>query len=79
MNQHEHMSNMKRVKFATQLDAKVARDLRAFAAQADRSISGLVNDAVSEYLQRYRVRPVFRAALDEVVAEHDELLQRLAK
>jgi predicted transcriptional regulator len=70
---------MKAVKFATQLDAEVAKDLRAFAVHADRSISGIVNEAVAEYLQRRRVRPAFRAALDEVLTDHDELLRRLAK
>ncbi len=70
---------MKAVKFATQLDAQVATDLRAYAAEADRSISGIVNEAVAEYLQRRRVRPAFRAALDEVLSDHEELLGRLAK
>lgn len=70
---------MKAVKFATQLDAKVIKDLREFAAQADRSISGVVSEAVAEYLQRRRLRPAFRSAMDEVLADHDELLGRLAK
>lgn len=70
---------MSAVKFSTQLEADVVRDLRAFAEAADLSISRVVNDAVVEYLARYRVRPSFRAALDEVVADHGELLTRLAK
>ncbi len=71
--------NMKAVKFATQIDAKVAKDLREFAEQADRSISGIVSEAVAEYLQKRRIRPAFRSALDEVLADHEELLKRLAK
>ncbi|MBA3451963.1 MAG: ribbon-helix-helix protein, CopG family [Deltaproteobacteria bacterium] len=70
---------MKPVKFATQLDADVADKLRSFAAETDRSISKIVNEAVAEYLARYRVRPAFRTALDEVITEHAELLERLAK
>lgn len=70
---------MKPVKFATQLDAQVARELRSFAAETDRSISKVVNEAVAEYLAKYRVRPAFRAAVDEVITEHAELLERLAK
>lgn len=73
------MLRMKAVKFATQIDAQVAKELRAFAVEADRSISGVVNEAVAEYLQRRRVRPAFRAALEEVLSDHDELLRRLAK
>ena len=66
-------------KFATQLDPAVAADLRRFAADNDRSISGVVTEAVAEYLAKYQVRPAFRTALAEVVADHAELLTRLAK
>lgn len=70
---------MKPVKFATQIDAKIARELRSFAAETDRSISRIVTEAVTEYLAKYRVRPAFRTALDEVITDHTELLERLAK
>lgn len=70
---------MKAVKFATQIDPKVAKELRAFAVQADRSISGIVSEAVAEYLQRRRLRPAFQSALEEVLSDHEELLRRLAK
>jgi len=70
---------MKLKKFATQIDERVLKDLKAFADQADRSISGVVTEAVEEYLQRLRLRPAFRKAMDEVLREHSELLQRLAK
>lgn len=73
------LSLMKAVKFATQTDAQVAQELRAYAAEADRSICGIVNEAVAEYLKRRRVRPAFRAALDEVLSDHEQLLGRLAK
>ncbi|MCX5748445.1 MAG: hypothetical protein NT062_38820 [Proteobacteria bacterium] len=71
--------HVKPIKFATQLDARVAKDLRSFAAETDRSISKIVNEAVAEYLAKYRVRPAFRAAIDEILTDHAELLERLAK
>lgn len=74
-----HAREVKPVKFATQLDAQVAAELRSFAAETERSISKIVTEAVAEYLAKYRVRPAFRTALDEVVTEHAELLERLAK
>jgi predicted transcriptional regulator len=70
---------MKAVKFATQIDSKVAKEIRAFAAESDRSISGIVSEALEEYLQRRRIRPAFRHAMEEVLLEDAELLQRLAK
>lgn len=70
---------MKLKKFATQIDENVLRDLKRFAESADRSISGVVTEAVAEYLQRVQVRPAFRKAMDEVLDDHAELLKRLAK
>lgn len=66
-------------KFASQLDADLLRSLREHAESSGRSISALLDDAVREYLERVRVRPAFRSAMDEVLADHDELLERLAR
>lgn len=70
---------MKAIKFATQIDEKVLKDLKSYVNETDRSISSVVTDAVAEYLQRSMVRPAFRNAMDEVLEDHNELLQRLAK
>ncbi len=70
---------MKYTKFATQIDEKVLKDLKSYAEVSKQTISSVVNEAVSEYLSRARVRPVFRSAMDEVLDEHAELLERLAK
>lgn len=70
---------MKAKKFATQIDEKVLKDLRSFTNATDRSISSVVTEAVAEYLQRSKVRPAFRNAMDEVLNDHEELLKRLAK
>ena len=69
----------KPVKFATQLDAQVLRQLRGYAKQSGRKLSGIVSEAVSEYLDRARVRPAFRKAAEAVVSEHADLLRRLAE
>ena len=70
---------MKAKKFATQIDEKVLKDLKAYVREADRSISSVVTEAVAEYLHRSRLRPAFRKAMDEVLDDHQELLNRLAK
>ena len=66
-------------KFSSQIDRELLAQLRKFAHEQERSISGVLTDAVREYLHRVRVRPAFRQAVDEVLDEHDELLSRLAK
>jgi vacuolar-type H+-ATPase subunit H len=72
-------SMAKAEKFASQMDAELLQSLRAHADASGRSISSLLDDAVREYLERVRVRPAFRAAMDEVLEDHDELLERLAR
>ena len=70
---------MKPKKFATQIDEDVLKDLKAFVKMTDRSISRVVSEAVKEYIAKAQVRPAFRSAMDEVLDEHAELLERLAK
>lgn len=73
------MMNVSTVKFATQVDEAVLREVRATAKETGQSISKLVEDALVEHLRRVRVRPAFREAMDEVLDDHAELLERLAK
>lgn len=70
---------MKAKKFATQIDEKVLKDLKSYTIETDRSISSVVTEAVAEYLQRSKLRPAFRNAMNEVLDDHEELLKRLAK
>ncbi|MNL66343.1 hypothetical protein D3C87_1907930 [compost metagenome] len=79
MNIHDMISIMKAIKFATQIDEKVLKDLKSYVNETDRSISSVVSEAVAEYLQRSKLRPAFRSAMDEILDEHEELLTRLAK
>jgi len=70
---------MKLTKFATQINESTLEDLRAYSKSTGRSISSVVSEAVGEYLNRASVRPAFRDAMDEVLEDHAELLERLAK
>ncbi len=70
---------MKLVKFATQVDRKVLKELRALAKETEVSISRLVTEALAAHIQRVRLRPAFSTAMDEVLDDHAELLGRLAK
>ncbi len=79
MKHHDIVVFMKAIKFATQIDEKVLKDLKSYVSETDRSISSVVSEAVAEYLQRSKLRPAFRSAMDEILDEHEELLTRLAK
>ena len=79
MKCHENKSVSNVKKFATQIDEKVLEDLKKYAKASDRSISGVVTEAVKSFLERQKVRPAFKKAMDEVIEDHKELLKRLAK
>lgn len=66
-------------KFGTKIDKEVLAKLRDYAQASHRSISGIVSEAVAEYLSRVEVRPAFRIGVDKILAEHEELLRELAK
>lgn len=70
---------MKQTKFSTLIDEKVLSQLKQYSEENGKNISWVVNEAVSEYLQRTRVRPVVRKAMDEVLRDHADLFRRLAK
>jgi len=69
----------KAVKFASQIDEKALKELKKYAEESNRSISGVLSEAVTQYLERVRIRPAFRDAVEKVLDENEELLKRLAK
>lgn len=66
-------------KFSSKMDQEVLDALREYARGQNRTLSGVLTDAARLYLDQVRVRPAFRDAAAEVLADHDELLSRLAK
>jgi hypothetical protein len=69
----------KAVKFASQIDETILKELKSYVNETDRSISAVLTVAVKEYLARARLRPAFKKAANEILAEHAEFLRRLAK
>ena len=70
---------MKAKKFATQIDETVLEHLKKYASETDKNIGTIVTEALADYLQKVRVRPVFLSAMNDVLDENEELLKRLAK
>jgi len=61
------------------MDARLLRGLRARAEETGQTLSAVLTEAAREYLERASVRPAFREATEEVLDQHAELLQRLAR
>jgi predicted transcriptional regulator len=70
---------MTQAKFSTLVDEAILSELKQYSEDTGKSISWLVNEAVTEYLERSRVRPAFLASMNRVLEKHSDLMRRLAK
>ncbi len=67
------------IKFSSKIDERALDELRRHAKETGRNISSILTEAVEAYLARVSVRPVFLDAADQIMDEHRDLLERLAK
>lgn len=70
---------MAAIKVSSKVDEKVWAELRAMAEESHQSVSGLLTEAISEYLERRRVRPAVLKHLDESIDENRRLGELLAR
>jgi predicted transcriptional regulator len=69
---------MAAVKVSSKVDESVWNDLKQLASESHQSISGLLTDAIREYVRRRRVRPDVLRHLDASIAENEKLGRLLA-
>lgn len=67
------------VKVSSKVEEEVWEALRQMAAESHQSMAGLLTEAIKEYLQRRRIRPVVLKHLDDSIEENRELGERLAR
>ncbi len=70
---------MANIKISSKVEAVVWEELRALAKESHQNVSGLLNEAISDYLRRRRVRPVVLDHLADSMNENDELGKLLAR
>ena len=70
---------MATVKVSSQVEERTWEDLKALAADSQQSISGVLTEAIAEYVQRRRVRPEVRSALAKSIDANRKLGELLAK
>jgi predicted transcriptional regulator len=66
-------------KISSKVDESAWDELKSLAGESNRSISGLLTEAIREYVFRRRVRPEVLRHLDSSVAENEGLGRRLAE
>jgi predicted transcriptional regulator len=69
---------MPAVKISSKVDEKVWRDLKSLADDMHQNVSGLLTEAIQEYVARRRVRPVVLRHLEKSMDENEELGRLLA-
>ena len=69
---------MPAVKISSKLDEKVWSDLKQLANETHQNVSGLLTEAVREYVQRRRVRPSVLRHLERSMDENEQLGKLLA-
>ena len=70
---------MSAIKISSKVDAAVWEDLKGLADESHQNISGLLTDAIREYVERRRIRPTVLRHLEDSVAENEELGRLLAR
>lgn len=70
---------MSSIKISSKVEAKVWEELRMLAEESHQSISGLLTEAIEEFLRRRRVRPRVLDALEASIQANEELGRRLAQ
>ena len=74
-----HCVFMQSIKISSKVDADIWEELKTLARESHQNVSGLLTEAISEYIQRKRVRPVVLKHLEDSMNENDELGKLLAK
>jgi predicted transcriptional regulator len=70
---------MKAIKISSKVDEAAWNELRELAQESHQNISGLLSEAIREYVVRRRVRPVVLKHLEESIADNERLGRLLAE
>jgi predicted transcriptional regulator len=70
---------MHSIKISSKVDESTWNELKALAAETHQKVSGLLTEAIREYISRKRVRPVVLNHLKQSIAENEEQGKLLAK
>ncbi len=70
---------MQNIKISSKVDEAVWNELKALARERHQNVSGLLTEAISEYVRRKRIRPVVLNHLEASVEQNEELGKLLAR
>ena len=70
---------MHSIKISSKVDEATWNDLKALAAETHQNVSGVLTEAIRDYIKRKRVRPEVLNHLEHSIAENAELGKLLAE
>lgn len=73
------MVKMAAVKISSKVDEAAWNELRELARESHQNISGLLSEAIREYVVRRRVRPVVLKHLTDSISDNERLGRLLAE
>ncbi|MGD8593583.1 MAG: hypothetical protein PVF82_12155 [Gammaproteobacteria bacterium] len=70
---------MSTIKISSKVEEAAWEELKKVARESHQSISGVLTEAIVEYVRKHRVRPVVLQSLEDSIKENEELGRLLAK
>jgi predicted transcriptional regulator len=70
---------MAKIKISSKVEQREWEALQSIASESQQSISGLLSEAVADYVRKRRLRPVVLSHLEDSIISNEELGRRLAR
>jgi len=70
---------MTKIKISSKIDETVWKEIKDLARESHQSISGLLTEAVRDYVQKRRIRPVVQKHLKASIKDNEALGKLLAE
>jgi len=68
---------MSTIKVSSKVEEAVWNELKEAAKESHQNVSGMLTEAISDYLQRRRIRPAVLSHLEDSIRENEELGKKL--
>ena len=75
----DSLHGMAAIKISSKVEEAAWQALQALAKECHQSISGLLTEAITDYVRKRRLRPVVLTHLEESIADNDKLGRRFAE
>ncbi len=73
------LRSMAAIKISSKVEEAEWQALQAVAKESHQSISGLLTEAIADYVRKRRLRPIVLTHLEASISDNDELGRRLAE